>query len=187
MATVLKVNVKDLDVQFFEDLGKRMADSGQVEIRIPDGHPNPELFSDDDFWKIIDLLDWEQPEPTGVLAPSVRALADMPVLSIYLFADKLSEKLYQLDTRIHGEAYLSSLGDDYLSVDEFLYVRCAVVAEGKEYYEEVLKNAKKISSDLSFESLLYLTDKAYQLKTGREFDYSPTLSFETYSNQQAWE
>jgi hypothetical protein len=42
----------------------------------------------------------------------------------------------------------------------------------------------KRMADLSFEPLLYLADRAYQLKTGREFEYSPTLSYETKNGRK---
>jgi hypothetical protein len=186
MATVLKVNVQDLDNQFFRDLGQKIADTTQVEIRIPDEEPKIELFSEADFWGIIALFDWNKAEPEEIMAPAIQALAGMPVVNIYLFADKLAEKLYQLDTRLHGEAYLKSEGGDYLSVDDFLYVRCAVVAEGQAYFETVLQNPDELSSDISFEPLLNLPDQAYEVKTGRAFNYFPTLSYETYSNKNAW-
>lgn len=187
MATVLKVNVQDLDSQFLADLSQKVAEGGQIEIRIPDERPALELFPDADFWGIISLLDWGKEEAEEILAPAVGALAAMPVMNIYLFADKLSEKLYQLDTRAHGEAYLKSEGDDYLSVDDFLYVRCAVVAEGETYFERVHQYPAELDSSISFEPLLNLPHLAYELKTGREFDYFPPLSYETYSNKAAWE
>lgn len=188
MATVLKVNVRDLDSQFFADLGQKMADAAQIEIRIPDEDPKVDLFPDADFWSIIALLDWDKEEAEDILAPAAEDLAAMPIVNIYLFADRLSEKLYQLDTRQHGEAYLKSEGDDdYLSVDDFLYVRCAIVAEGEPYFEQVRQHPAELSSDISFEPLLNLPHLAYKLKTGREFDYFPPLSYETYSNKKAWE
>lgn len=110
----------------------------------------------------------------------------MPIVNIYLFADKLSEKLYQLDTRPHGDAYLANEGDDYLSVDDFLYIRCAVVAEGKGYFEKVKSNPSQFPAEISFEPLLSLPHKAYKMKTGREFAYYPVISYEIYSNKSGW-
>lgn len=186
MATVLKININDLNSQFFSDLGQKVSDSTEIEIRIPENKPKIELFSDTDFWQIIELFDWSKEESAMIMAPAIKKLASMPVVNIYLFADKLSEKLYELDTRLHGEAYLKNEDDDYLSVDDFLYVRCAVVAEGKAYFEKVLQNPSELSVDISFEPILNLPDQAYELKTGRTFEYYPTLSYETYSNKKAW-
>lgn len=187
MATVLKVNINDLDSQFFYDLGQKISDSTEIEIRIPEKKPKIEIFSDADFWQIIDLFDWSKEESDEIMAPAIKELAAMPVVNIYLFADKLSEKLYQLDTRLHGDAYLKNEGDDYLSVDDFLYIRCAVVAEGKAYFDKILENPSEFPAHLSFEPILNLPDQAYELKTGRTFEYFPTVSYETYSNKKAWD
>lgn len=187
MATVLKVNINDLNSQFFYDLGQKISDSTEIEIRISEKNLKIEIFSDADFWQIIGLFDWSKKESDEIMAPAIKKLAAMPVVNIYLFADKLSEKLYQLDTRLHGEAYLKNEGDDYLSVDDFLYIRCAVVAEGKTYFDKVLENPSEFPADLSFEPILNLPDQAYELKTGRTFEYFPTLSYETYSNKKAWD
>ncbi len=186
MATVLKVNINDLNSEFFHDLGQKISDSAEIEIRIPEENSQIEIFSDEEFWQIISLFDWSKKDADDIMAPAMNKLAGMPVVNIYLFADKLSEKLHQLDTRLHGEAYLKNEGGDYLSVDDFLYVRCAVVAEGKAYFDKVLQNPSEFPEDISFEPLLNLPDQAYELKTGRTFDYIPTVSYETYSNKKAW-
>ena len=52
--------------------------------------------------------------------------------------------------------------NSYFSVDEFLYSRCVVVANGKDYYYEVLNNPTKMPKDLEFESLLYIACDAYE-------------------------
>lgn len=187
MATVLKININDLDSQFFHDLGQKISDSAEIEIRIPENKSKVEIFSDADFWKIISLFDWSKEEADDIMAPAIKKLASMPVVNIYLFADKLSEKLYQLDTRLHGEAYLKNEGGDYLSVDDFLYVRCAVVAEGKACFEKVLQSPSELPADLSFEPILNLPDLAYEIKTGRVFEYHPAVNYETYSNRKAWD
>ncbi len=186
MTTVLKVNVQDLNSQFFQDLGEIISDSSEIEIRIPENKQKLELFTDDQFWEIIQSLDWSKSDSNEILMPAAALLAAMPIVNIYLFADKLSEKLYQLDTRLHGAAYLANEGDDYLSVDDFLYVRCAVVAEGEEYYNRILANPSEFPDEISFEPLLSLADKAYEIKTERKFDYHSEHSYETYSNKEGW-
>ena len=80
----------------------------------------------------------EKKSHTKQLEKAVTRLATLPLSSIYIFADKLSEKLYSLDTKANAEAYSKNEIDNFLSVDGFLYARCAVIAEGKEYYETVL-------------------------------------------------
>ena len=186
MATILKVNIQDLNSQFFHDLGQKISDSTEVEIRILEKKQKNELFSDKEFWEVIEVLDWSKQDSDEIILPAAKKLADMPIVNIYLFADKLSEKLYQLDTRPHGGAYLANEGDDYLSVDDFLYIRCAVVAEGKKYFEKIIANPSQFPVEISFEPLLSLANKAYEMKTGREFEYYPVISYETYSNKDGW-
>lgn len=184
--TVLKVNLNDINTQFIEDLKRNLGKDAQIEIRVKDVKRGEGLFSETQFWGIIDLLDWSKGNRAEIAAPAAFALSQLPMASIYLFHDILSEKLYQLDTRQHAESYLKKQGDDYLSVDDFLYVRCAVVAEGKDYYEKVLHNPAEMPVEIDFEHLLNLADEAYKIKTGREFDYFPVFNYETHSNTEGW-
>lgn len=187
MTTVLKVHLADLTSQFFHDLSQKFDTAAEVEIRVSEKKQKQELFSEAEFWHIINALDWSKTDAKEILAPAAQQLANMPVVNIYLFADKLSEKLYQLDTKAYGSAYLANEEEDYLSVDDFLYVRCAVVAEGQNYFEHILKTPNELNKDLAFEPLLSLADDAYTLKTGKSFDYHPTFNYETYSNKAGWE
>jgi hypothetical protein len=98
----------------------------------------------------------------------------------------LSEKLFDIDTREHANAYMKQQPDDYFSVDDFLYVRCAVVAEGKEYYENIKNNPSELSAEIDFEHILSVAAEAYKIKTGRDFDYSPLYNYETKSNIKKW-
>ena len=186
MTTVLKVHLADLTSQFFHDLSQKFDTSTEFEIRVSKKKQKQELFSETEFWQILAALDWSKTDSNAILAPAVQQLAAMPVVNIYLFADKLAQKLFQLDTKAHGAAYLSNEEGDYLSVDDFLYVRCAIVAEGKTYFESVLSTPSELSSDISFEPLLNLADHAYMLKTGKRFDYHATFNYETYSNKKGW-
>jgi hypothetical protein len=66
--------------------------------------------------------------------PAKATLALGAVRHIFEFADLVSEKLHALD----GLHYALQIGEDawshdkYFSVDNFLYARCCVVANGKE-------------------------------------------------------
>ena len=114
-------------------------------------------------------------------------LAKMPVANIYLFADRLSAKLYHLDTRAHATAYAANEPDNFISADDFLYARCAVVAEGKAYYEKVLNDPAQMPDNIVFEPLLYLADDAFEMKMGIPFNYMPTYNYETQSNKAGWQ
>lgn len=142
------------------------------------------------FWEIIASFNWKKTgDDDAVLKPALKKLVAMEVEDIQQFAEILSEKLYQLD----GLAYASNIGPDsykdgkHFSVDYFLYVRCCVVANGKEYYEQVLNDPTEMPEEMDFEALLYLADEAYNKKMGTEDENLFTkLSFETYSNEKGW-
>ena len=186
MTTVLRVNLNDLSSQFIQDLRKRFDKTAQIEIRVEEKEQGEGLLSETQFWEIIERLDWSKQDSNAIMAKAVKALSQMPIANIYLFKDTLSEKLYNLDTKAHANAYKEKQEDGYLSVDDFLYVRCAVVAEGKVYYENVLTQPSEMPIEIAFEPLLSLADAAYQMKTGKKMDYLPIFNYETHSNQAAW-
>lgn len=187
MDAVIKINVADLTEKVIQDLKKKY---GTAELEI---HVRPEdekeLLSEDEFWKIIALLDWKKSgDDEAVIAPAVSYLTALPIAFIYQFEDKLAEKLYQLDTKIHAEncganAYKTSA---YFSVDIFLYERCCVVANGQDFYEKVLSNPKEMPKDIDFEPLLHIASNAYENQTGMAMEYAPMLSYETSSNVEGW-
>jgi hypothetical protein len=158
----------------------------QLEIRVENSKHGEGLFSETQFWQILDALDWKQEDFPEIIAPAVAILSKLPVSNLYLFQDCLSEKLFCLDTRAHAHTYVEKYGDGHLSVDDFLYVRCAVVAEGKDYYEKVLKNPAELPIEISFEPLLSIAADAYFLKTGKKWDYFPIFNYETHSNLEGW-
>jgi hypothetical protein len=187
MTTVLNVSLNDLSSQFISDLKQKFGKTTEVEIRVQDKSPADDLFSEDDFWRVIDKIDWSKKGSEQKLAPAVQVLAKMSVAGICLFADKLSEKLYQLDTRAHATVYAANEPDNYISADDFLYARCAVVAEGKDYYEKVLNEPANMPDDIVFEPLLYLAEEAFEMKMKLPFNYMPTHSYETQSNKLGWQ
>lgn len=143
------------------------------------------------FWEIISLFNWKKTgDDAAVLRPAVNYLAQLEIEDIYKFADILSEKLYLLD----GIAYASNIGEEsYInenepfSVDYFLYVRCCVVANGKDFFSDVLKNPEEMPEEMDFEALLYLPEEAYTKKTKMEdYGYQPKFDFETFSNKDGW-
>lgn len=137
------------------------------------------------FWSVIDALNWSK-KGAAVLEPAVKMLAAMPVGNIHQFQDMLAEKLWQLDTQRHAQVFIGDHPQGRLSVDDFLYVRCAVVAEGKDFFEQVLREPSTIPQDLTFEPLLHLAADAYVQKTGHRFAHTSPFSCETYSNGQGW-
>lgn len=187
--TIHYLKLKDLDERFIRELQAEHSDEN-VEIVIH-VHPRPvgEILSEETFWQIIDLLDWEQEDDEAIVEPVVAHLARLPIALIYQFLDKLSEKLYLLDTRAHAEnsgnnAYRP---DAPFSVDLFLYDRCCVVANGRQFFEDVLADPALMPKDLSFEPILYVASDAYERKMEKPMeDYLPVYNYETFSNEEGW-
>jgi hypothetical protein len=148
------------------------------------------LSEKEGFWEIIDLLDWEKAgDDAAVVEPAVEALAAQSIEEICRFAEILSEKLYALD----GEAYACQIGlDSYKGVkgefskNWFLYVRCCVVANGKDFYEAALADPQDMPKDMEFQALLTIASKAFKRKTGQRFSYVTKYNYETFSNKQLW-
>jgi len=146
------------------------------------------------FWEIIASFNWKKlGNDDAVMLPALKRLAALPVTDIFAFDNILAEKLYQLDGAKYADACypVKSFigGKPYISVDDFLYSRCVVVVNGSDYYNHIMQNPKNWPVDSEFESVLYLASNAYERKTKgqEEYPHIPEPSFETYSNQVAWE
>jgi hypothetical protein len=187
MTAVLKMDIQELSTKFVEDLKHHFA-SSEVEIHVHDKPTTSANLSTNDFWELIGHLDWsKEGDDAAVVEPVIALLAQRPLSHIYRFANILSEKLWYLDTKSHAQVFLDDPEDDYLSVDDFLYTRCAVVANGNDFYQNVLHNPSEMPQDLTFEPLLYIALQAYKRKTGKDFLAVPSHNYETYSNKKGWE
>jgi len=142
------------------------------------------------FWGIVESFDWDQSgDDDAVIEPAVTALAAMPATEIRSFQSILATRLYELDTKAHAEnigedAYRGE--DEAFSVDQFLYARCVVVANGRDYFGQVLADPVAMPKDMEFESLLYVADQAHERSTGEALDSDPAVSCETFSNRTGW-
>ena len=143
------------------------------------------------FWEIIALFNWKKTgDDDAVLKPAVNRLVSMTIDDVFKFAEILAEKLYLID----GIEFAKNIGqysykndDEHFSNDYFLYVRCCVVANGRDYYYQVLQNPTSMPKDTDFEALLFLPDKAYNKKTNTDdYSYVTKFNFETYSNYEGW-
>ncbi len=179
---IYRLRLEDLDEKTLQRLRHEHANA-LIELRVVDDRP-PEPMPEGLFWAVIDRLDGDADTAAGQLAPAVAFLAEQPVDIIYRFDDTLARKLYQLDTQAHAQNLTEPNG--YLSVDDFLYARCAVVALGREFYQDVLDHPERMPEDVTFEPLLRLVGEAYQQKTGAEYFFYPSLSYEIYSNAAGW-
>lgn len=185
MTAILKVTVAELTTDWVEQIKKEYSNA-EIEVHIKT--LQQEAMSDVEFWQLINLLNWEVEDDAAVIEPTVAALSQRSIAKIYAFQELLASKLYQLDTPQHAQMIGEDAYDEgeYFSVDQFLYARACVVANGQSVYEKVLNNPAAMPKDMIFEALLRIASDAYERKTGRQFYYLTNVSYETYSNESAW-
>lgn len=143
------------------------------------------------FWSLIDRFDWSKDEDDDIIEPAVVALALLPDSQIADFQQALARKLYDID----GRAWARESGPeiwlgepDRVQVDAFLYARCLVVANGREFYDAVRADPALMPKDADFEAILMLAADAYDRKTGLVWDEldDTDVSYETFSNEAGW-
>ena len=183
-SAAFKIQLNQLSPAFIQEMKEKYGEA-ELEIKI-NRKPDFIRLKEAEFWAIIDLLDWEKEADKEILAPAIQQLKNRPLAHIYAFEDMLSEKLYQLDQQQFAESIGENAyqKDKNFSVDVFLYARACVVANGKTAFEEVLEHPSSMPKGITFEPLLLLAAKAYELKTGKTFNYIPSHNYETYSNKQ---
>ena len=186
-----RVKIKDIDEAFLEKLRAELGgEEAEVAIWAPEP-PDASILSEQAFWHIIGLLDWTREGNDGaILEPAIQYLSNLPEEAILVLDDFLSEKLYHLDAQSCAEnagenAYRGE--DAPFSADDFLYARCYVVAQGKDFYYRVLQNPEEMPEDQTFESLLSLAPAAYRRKTDKKMDHVPAYPIETFSNAEGWD
>ncbi|MBK8653250.1 MAG: DUF4240 domain-containing protein [Haliscomenobacter sp.] len=187
MTGIYKIKLADLDARMLQELQNQYAHA-EVELRVnTQEHWTEE--EEDWFWNTIDRLDWKQEgNEDAVIRPVVNYLASQPFRNILLFADILSEKLYTLDAQVFAE----NMGEHsfregyYFSVDDFLYARCCVVANGRIAYQNVLDDPEEMPDNQTFGALLRVAPEAYHQKTGQRLQYQPAYDVETFSNEKGW-
>ena len=187
MTSQIKIPLRELTEQTIKDLQEKYPNA-EMSLDVHSENKNPSL-KQEEFWKIINLIDWAKESDNDKLKTLVILLQSYSVRKIYDFSDFLSECLYKLDTKIVAQQIGIDAwkeGGSYFSVDNFLYARLCVIANGKQFYNEVLKTPSKAPKDLTFEDLLYVASEAYQDKTNKALDYTPRFPIETYSNKERW-
>lgn len=186
--TIHRVKLKDLNKEYLKKLQEQAPDSEQeVTIWFPQ---KSTALSADEFWQIINLLDWKKRKATTIMAVAINQLSQLPVKKIKAFDDILSERLFLLD----GQKYAENTGQNAykgasepFSVDGFLYARCMAVAQGKTTFEKIINNPTKMVKDDSFEPLLSLASQAYTNKTGKVYNHTPAYIYETFANTKGWD
>lgn len=135
---------------------------------------------DEEFWKLISLIDMDlvnqEDDFTGV-QPLTEALAKKPAEDITHFHELLAMRLFALDSQ---DRFDVSCGSD----DGFLYQRCYMIASGKAVYEKAVQDPKDICDEMEWcEALLYVAGEAWEVNQIAEWDFDPSVSYETGSNK----
>ena len=184
MSTAIKMPLRSLNLTVVQELQDKYPEA-EMHIVVPDPPDEAAVMNEDQFWNIIALLDWAKTgNDDAVIEPVVRELAKVPTAAILAFYDLLSEKLYLLDGRAYAEHAVAS--EESISSDLFLYARCAVVANGREWYERVLETPSLFPQDVYFEALLEVPERAWLRKTGGRLEYVPRFIYETGFNPNGW-
>ncbi len=184
MQTAINMPLRSLNPLLVKDLQEKYPNA-QMHIWTEEAPKVAVPMNEDRFWEVISLLDWsKEGNDDAVIEPAVRHLSRLPESAILAFYDLLSEKLYLLDGREYAEHSISN--DSGISSDLFLYGRCCVVANGREYYEGVLKNPPTFPKDRFFEALFDIPERTWLRKTGKNLDHFPKYIYETGFNPQGW-
>lgn len=176
------IKSSDLNQEAINAIQERFGDA-QLVINV-ESSKHKEMFTEESCWALIKQLDWNEGDDEQIVAPLISSLVDESVAHIYQFSDWLAKKLWLLDTPAYAKNMIAQ--DDFLSVDDFLYARCAVVANGETYYGTVLNNPEQFPTTVTFLSLLYAPLVAFEKKTKEEMVYIPLYNYETYGNKKAW-
>ncbi|WP_425422721.1 DUF4240 domain-containing protein [Phaeodactylibacter xiamenensis] len=137
------------------------------------------------YWDVIHALDWsKEGDDAAVLAPAIAQLTQFQEADILGFYDWFAGQLYHLDGRDYAEASVAE--DESLSADLFLYARCAVLANGRTFYERVRANPALFPKDLYFDALLRLPEADYEQRTGQSLPRAPKYIYETGFNVEGW-
>jgi hypothetical protein len=167
-------------------------DEGQARLfaRMAKRRHKPKLMLNEElFWPLIAQLNPIADTEEETINRCVQQLAKLTVVQIQRFQESLAFKLYQLDTREHAKHIgLGAFKDDnkHFSADNFLYARCATVAQGMNFYEQALKDPVRMLQNKEMESILGIAEAAFEMRTGREMNYETGCSYETYSNADGW-
>ncbi len=189
----------DLSIKAAPEQDKKSPSTSKVTSAVPMPVPavaQPTLddpskyMSQDDFWDLIDLLNWdEEGNDDAVIAPAVQQLSELQAEEIFAFQEILSEKLWQLD----GEKFAREIGRDAYNGNEkqfsrewFLAARCCAVANGQLFFNDIITDAKNMPKGLGFATLTSIAGRAYRKKTGNNFNYSPKYALASCINKKGW-
>ena len=158
----------------------------------------------DRFWGLIGVLRGSVDE--RAIGGLIAEVAEYSPSEIESFDDRLHEAVHALDgpawfdqpvtdpglTSAELQAFLVELeaggGDDALRSDGFLFARAAVVAAGRERYEEVLADPALFAGerDSRAQRLLFVAQRAYEQRADDHYTHVPPVDATTGSNTEQW-
>lgn len=146
------------------------------------------VVNDATFWSLIELLDWDyEGDDDRVVEPLVAALAELSAEDVHAFQEVLAAKLYALD----GRAWTPPEGmeiagePDEFDIDPFLETRCVAIANGRDFYERVLREPSRMPHDREFGALFDVVAAACE-RAGYDFEGDTAVSAATFSNRAGW-
>jgi hypothetical protein len=151
----------------------------------PRAHP---MMSEERFWSLMGLITNDRQDEEAALLALAAALEKLAVSDIRSFDERLAATLHRLDGRVFAEQIgIYAFRDGaHFSVDNFLYARCEAVARGRAPFERALGAPEEMPKEATFESLLFVAQRAYEAKTGKTYDHTPATAYETFSNEAGW-
>ncbi|SFV36831.1 DUF4240 domain-containing protein [Hyphomicrobium facile] len=142
----------------------------------------------EEFWSLIEKVDHDSLRmgegfDRQAVAPLALALSSHSKEDLEAFEERMAQVLYALDGRRFAEA--AGMNG---SSDSFLYARAYVVANGKDYYERVLRDPSLMPKSVEqwCEPLIFVARDVWRARTGRDLNYAASVSFETGSNKSQW-
>ncbi len=124
----------------------------------------PKLYCEKEFWYIIELFDWQfVGDDDKVTKVAINYLSNQSSDAIELFDKILKDKLSVLEQCFKYKA-INSKDEVIMELmnkpEAYLYVRCAILAAGKKYYQAVLNNPAKIKENTEFRGLEQMCSRA---------------------------
>ena len=151
--------VDELDLTISKDANTEKLGQGILEKLLKSqrlNSPAKEPLDGADFWRLIALIDvqaLERDDDEAAIEPLYRRLLLNTEDELFAFEEQLAQHLYA----IGGEAFAKNAGVSGNSDAGFLYVRCYVVAKGREFFEAVKADPTQMPKSLQWcEALLHV-------------------------------
>lgn len=150
-----------------------------------------QAMTEAEFWELIGKVDrrlLEELDEDGALRPLYETLRGQPEARLAGFGEWLARVLHAID----GKVWAENAGISGTSDDGFLYARCYVVAQGRDFYEAIRSDPRRFPKSVDFwcEGLLYQHRHAWAAGTGREvseWPFETSVSFESGSHRELWQ